>query len=81
MMDGYGYGHMGWGDWVGMSIVLALFTALVVILAVWAVRAIPPRTPATPAALDTRVEGLEAEVAGLREQAHLAQRDGAGSRR
>ena len=80
MMDGYGYGHMSWSDWVGMSLAVTLFTALVVVLAVWAVRVIPPRG-AAPAGLDSRVAGLEAEVAHLREQAHLTHGDGAGSRR
>ena len=80
-MDGYGYGHMGWGAWLAMSVAVTLFTALVVVLAVWAVRAMPSRTPATPTALDARVAGLEADVAHLREQAHLTHRDRAGSRR
>ena len=80
MMDGYGYGNMGWGDWVGMSLAVTLFTALVVVLAVWAVRAMPTRG-AAPVALDSRVAGLEAEIALLREQARLTHRDGAGSRR
>ena len=81
MMDGYGYGNMSWGDWVGMSLAITVFTALVVVLAVWAVRAMPSRTAVPPAPLDARVAGLEAEVAHLREQAHLTHRDGAGSRR
>ncbi len=81
MMDGYGYGNTGWGDWLGMSLAVTVWTALVVVLAVWAARAFASRTPATPAALDARLAGLEAEVGRLREQAHLTHRDGAGSRR
>lgn len=81
MMDGYGYGNMGWGGWLGMSIAVTVWTAMVVVLTVWAVRAFAARIPATPAALDGRLAGLEAEVTHLREQAHLTHRDGTGSRR
>ncbi len=81
MMHGYGYGNMGWGGWLGMSLAVTVWTALVVVLAVWAVRAFASRTPATPAALDARLAGLEADVAHLREQAHLTHRDGPGSHR
>jgi hypothetical protein len=77
MMDRYGYGHMGWGDWIGMSFAVTLWTALVVFLAVWATRAIAPSTPTDVSA---RLTELEADVAHLRQQAHLTHRDGSGSR-
>lgn len=81
MMDDYGYGNMGWGSWLGMSIAVTVWTALVVVLAVWAARAFAPSSHSARTALDARVAGLEVEVAHLREQAHLTHRDGAGSRR
>lgn len=81
MMGGYGYGNMGWGGWLGMSLAVTVWTALVVVLAVWAARIFAPTTPSTRGALETRLAGLEAEVAHLREQAHPTHRDGPGSRR
>lgn len=81
MMDGYGHGNMGWGNWLGMSLAITVWRALVVVLAVWAARAFEPSTHLTRVALDARLAGLQAEVAHPREQAHLTHRDGAGTLR
>ena len=88
MMNGFGHGSTGWGDWVGMSLLMLLWTALVVALAVWAARAFGPAsarqvgaTPPIAPEHEARIVELEGHVAHLREQAHLTHRDGAGSRR
>ena len=81
MMDGFGNGTMGWAGWLGMSIAATLCTALIVVLAVWALRAFAPSAHRAGAALESRVRGLEDDVARLREQARLDVRDDAGSRR
>jgi hypothetical protein len=80
-MDGYGYGHMGWGAWTGMSIAITLWTALIVALAVWVVRTLAPHDLVRPAGLDERLAALERDVARLREQDLVSHDEGAGSRR
>ncbi len=87
MMDPYGYGNMGWGSWVGMGLVILMWTALVVVLAVVAARAYLPAIgrretpqPRTEPSYESRLLELEGHVAHLREQSHLTHRDGAGSR-
>lgn len=79
-MMGYGNGTWTWGDWLGMSIAVTAWTVLVIVLAVWVARVFTPSSNAAGAALEARLAGMEAEVARLREQAHLTHRDGAGSR-
>ncbi len=80
MMPGYGYGHMGWAGWLGMSIAVTVWTAVVVLLGVWAARFFPPSMSLSRGGLDARLAGLEAEVAKLREQVRLNDRDSTANR-
>ncbi len=85
MMDGYGSAN--WGDWLGMGLLVLLWTALVVALAVWATRSLTPipgrrgsaRAPEV-GGHDARIAVLEDRVMRLSENLQPPHRDGAGNR-
>ena len=85
MMDGYGSGH--WGDWLGMGLMVLVWTVLVVALAVWAARSLSPipgrrgsAAPSEGAGHDARIAVLEDRVMRMTENLQPPHRDGAGNR-